>query len=157
VDGGSGLILPSPELARHYNRKMRRAMRQMAEALGIDHEDPRYAEVDALWDEIRLRVAGGKMTSPASEAPPVGDPFAIFVRAVCNNHREPYEMTLVHKCRGDGHAYDEFEAREVVEYLKAEMAVCELCSEPITTWSAEQNRISIYAAKDKVRIGDDAR
>jgi hypothetical protein len=148
------LFLPSlgresaAEVRRHYTRKMRRAMRAMAEALGIEHEDKqRYPDDEALWDAIKAAVAGGKLTSPQSAAPPVGDGFAIFVRGICTNHRTPREITLVHKCRG-GLAYDEAEARDVVEYLKKEANIegCDECHEPITTWHCEQNRLSVYAA-----------
>lgn len=150
--GGVG---PSAELRR---RQARRAMRMMALALGIDVERPEYLDPQSgagtLWEEIKARVAGGKMTSPHSEAPPIGDGFAIFVRGTCHNpeHRIPVEFTLVHKCRG-GLAYDEHEAREVMAYLKDEHPECEECGEPVTSWSCEMNRLSVYAEAEKQRTG----
>ncbi|HMK63729.1 MAG TPA: hypothetical protein VK386_08935 [Acidimicrobiales bacterium] len=153
----TGLQIPmSAEARRHQNRQMRRAMRKMAEAMGLDHLDPKYrveGGVQRLWEDIQTAVAGGKMTSPQSGAPPIGDGFGIFVRGVCANGHPPWEQTLVHKCRG-GHAYDEHEAREVVEYLKREIADCEQCGEPITTWHSEQQRFSVYAAGERERFGD---
>jgi hypothetical protein len=140
-----GGIPMSTEARVHYDRKRRRAMSAMARACGLEPE--KFADPDALWLAICTEMAGGKMQSPANQTVD-GDPFALFLTARCSNHRVEWEGTYVIKSP-TGHAIDEFEANKMIAFLKEKQPDCQECGEPITTWSSDMTRLSVFADKQR--------
>ena len=146
--------LAPPGLQAHYSRSQRRAMAQMARACGIEPE--KFANTPEgslkLWNAISAAIAGG-VQRVASQVE--GDPFAVFVTAICQNvgqHpiHEPYRQTAVVKT---GVLVDQDEAEKIIAFLKAQENVnlCEICHEPITTWSSECTRVSVFASRPENR------
>lgn len=144
------MTVDGPALRAHYSRSQRRAMAQMARACGIDPE--KYASTPdgtlQLWNAIAEQIAGGV---PRVSAQVDGDPFAFFCTAICDNLEghpvhEQFRMTAVIKT---GRLVDQDEAEKMGAYLKAQENVntCEICHQPITTWSMECTRVSVFAAR----------
>jgi hypothetical protein len=134
----------SDEIRRHYDRKQRKAMRAMAIACGLDPDS--YPGPDELWRAISEHIAGG---IPRANANLPGDPFALFLTAMCPNHRgKAWEGTYVIKSETGG-PIDEAEGERMIAYLKSKQPDCQECGEPITTWSSDMTRISVFADKQR--------
>lgn len=91
------------------------------------------------WTEHNAGMHG--VATPSDDI--VGDPFAVFVTALCDNHSQPWEqiaMIVTHQ------RVNEDKVLDMIRYLKAQDAVntCEQCHRPITRWSADNTRISTF-------------
>ena len=169
---------PTPdELATHFDRKKRRAMVRMAQACGLDPkrwgeiasvrtdlydlEDPsaRLACWDQiavglppesmlrLWNQVSEAIAGGV---PQTSAHVADDPFAVFLTGICQYDHEGrghHRQTAVVKT---GELVDQAEGEKILLYLKSQDAVntCEVCGEKITTWQADNTRISPFRTQE---------
>jgi hypothetical protein len=128
----------------HFSRQSRRAMRKMAESLGIDWE--KYPDAADLWEQIAERIAGGV---PRANAVIVGDPFALFVTFRCYNHRVPWEQTLVARSRTDS-PIDEDEGKKIIaQFIGSERSLCEHCGAQLTEYTSSMTRMSVFQEQER--------
>ena len=153
--------MTADEMAAHFDRKKRRAMTRMAAATGLspvrfaevarvnlaayDMGDPSAATAawDAiarqlppeamlrLWNEVSEAIAGGV---PSTSTTFADDPWCIAQTAV---HKTPAKL-------------DQKEAEEVLAFLKKQpqLNLCEMCERKITTWQADNTRVSVLRARE---------
>lgn len=165
-------------VVQHYDRVKRRAMVRMAQATGIkiqpwaheaklslkhlDVEEPQTlagtwirvglelsdAQLARLWDEVAERMAGG-VGDPST--PILGDPFGVFLTGICQRPHEGKGWRRQTAVVKTGARVDQTEGEKIIAHLKAQPDVnlCETCGGAITTWQADNTRISTFAAQEK--------
>lgn len=145
---------PTQEMVRQFDKRRRRALFAMAQAVDID--PTKYGRDDvsqlALWNAVSERIQGG--VRPGETIP--NDPFAVFLTGICQQPHPGedglgqgwHKQTAVVKT---GHHVDQPEGEKIIAYLKAQdnVRLCEVCLEPITTWQMDNTRMSVFAETQK--------
>ena len=103
-----------------------------------------------LWNEVSEAIAGGV---PSTSTTFADDPWCIALTGICDGGDDhhggkgQYKQTAVHKTPGK---LDQAEAEEVLAFLKKQpqLNLCEMCERKITTWQADNTRVSVLRARE---------
>lgn len=139
-----------PRRGQFLNSRQREEIEKLAKRLGLT-PSPKWSDYK-LWGHIYEKTKGG-VQRPSDRI--LDDPFALFVRGLCDDGHAPYETILVAEAPG-GVAMDEGEAKRQQAILKAQAPPCEatmptgrMCGKPFGQWSSTMTRRSVFEENDR--------